>query len=390
MNPSKPKLVDKSTAAEGQPSSVEQGADPLATPVQLSEWMADPQLSIFVLLSLTIGAGYLTYRIFRPFLIALFIALIMAIAFFPIHKWIVRRVRYRSVAAFITTVLAVLVVVVPFIVVSARIAAEAVNVYRSVLQPMGDTATWLGRFDLLIEKAANQTGLPVDQLRADVVVRVRIFGAWLVGLASSLGGRFIQQIVTASLAFVFLFSILRDCDELRVGAISMLPLTPNRARELAIAVNEGVIADIYGVFIVGVAEGLLIALGFWFAGLRSPLLWGSIAAVLSCLPYVGVFLVWMPACVVLALRENWISAILLFAWCSVVVSIAEGIVRSNVVSGRVNESPFLITLSIMGGLAEFGPIGIFVGPVVIVVIARLIRILREEHATVYESRRRAA
>jgi predicted PurR-regulated permease PerM len=61
-----------------------------------------------------------------------------------------------------------------------------------------------------------------------------------------------------------------------------------------------------------------------------------------------------------------------------------------VVSGRVKENSFFITLSIMGGLAQFGPIGIFVGPVVIVVIARLIRILREEHATVYESRRRAA
>jgi predicted PurR-regulated permease PerM len=217
MNPSKPKLVGKSTTAEGQPSSVEQGADPLTTPVQLSEWMADPKLSIFVLLGFTIGAAYLTYKIFRPFLIALFIALIMAIVFFPVHKWIVQRVRNRSVAAFITTVLAVLLVVVPFIVVSARIAAEAVNVYRSVLQPMGNTATWLGRFDLLIEKAANQTGLPVDQLRADVVVRVRIFGAWLVRLASSLAGRFVQQIVTASLSFVFLFSILRDCDELRMG-----------------------------------------------------------------------------------------------------------------------------------------------------------------------------
>jgi predicted PurR-regulated permease PerM len=98
----------------------------------------------------------------------------------------------------------------------------------------------------------------------------------------------------------------------------------------------------------------------------------------------------MPGCVVLALRGNWISAILLFAWCSVVVSIAEGIVRSNVVSGRVKENSFFITLSIMGGLAQFGPIGIFVGPVVIVVIARLIRILREEHATVHASRRRAA
>jgi predicted PurR-regulated permease PerM len=151
-----------------------------------------------------------------------------------------------------------------------------------------------------------------------------------------------------------------------------------------------VVANIYGMVAVGLAEGILIAIGFWLLGVRSPLVWGAIAAVLSVLPYVGVTLVWVPGCILLALRGDWVNAILLALWGLIVVSTADGIVRCRVISGRVKTNSLLITLSLMGGLAVFGPIGFFVGPVVVVVFASLIRILREEHANVRGPRNQAA
>jgi predicted PurR-regulated permease PerM len=141
---------------------------------------------------------------------------------------------------------------------------------------------------------------------------------------------------------------------------------------------------------VGLAEGILIAIGFWLLGLRSPLVWGVIASVLSILPYVGVSLIWLPGCILLAVSGNWANAILLGFWGLIVVSTADGIVRCRVISGRVKTNSLLITLSLMGGLAVFGPIGFFVGPVVLVVFASLIRILREEHANARGARNQAA
>jgi predicted PurR-regulated permease PerM len=74
-------------------------------------------------------------------------------------------------------------------------------------------------------------------------------------------------------------------------------------------VNQGVIANIYGMLAVGVAEGILIALGFWLTGLPSPLVWGAVATIFSVMPYVGISVVWISGCVVLVLRGNWASAI---------------------------------------------------------------------------------
>ena len=142
MNPWKLKLVRRSPetlSSEQQiitnAEEVEGGVTPPAT-----SWSDDKQLSLFVLLGLTAIAGYLTYIIFRPFLTALADAIVMAIAFAPPHRWISQRVHNRYVAALITTALAMLLVLVPLLIVSARLAIQANSNYRTFLSQVGNTA----------------------------------------------------------------------------------------------------------------------------------------------------------------------------------------------------------------------------------------------------------
>jgi predicted PurR-regulated permease PerM len=346
-------------------------------------WVEDRRLSFYVLLAISAIVAYLAYLIFHPFLTAFFVAIVMAIAFSPVYKWFAKRIR-PSVSALMTTMLALLLVMLPFVLISIRIAADAGNIYSSVVQPLGNPATWPKRIDPILQDVSNTTGVPVERMKAEIAERTRELGTWVVGLAASAGPRFTQEILTILLASVFLFPLLRYTGELRTAALSMLPLPAHRVRELAIAIKETIIADLYGMLAVGVGEGLMIAVGFWIAGLRSPLLWGVVAILLSFLPFVGVSLLWIPACVLLALRGNYTQAVLLFLWCLVVVSTLEGVIRSSVVSGRARINEVCITLSIMGGVAAFGAVGIFAGPVILVLAVTLVRILREEHASAQE------
>jgi predicted PurR-regulated permease PerM len=360
----------------------EVGAAATQTP-QRNAWAEDKKLSLIVLLTLTLVAAYLTYIVFRPFLTALFVALVMAIGFAPPHKWISQRVGNRSIAALITTALAIFLVLVPLTLVSARLAVEATTNYQTIMDKVTNAGN---RLDPVIHLAAEQTGIPASQLKADVNRRVREMGVRLVGIAGTLAQHFAQQMTTLLLGSLFLFPLLRSSDQFRYGALSVLPLSADRARELAIAVNQGIIANIYGMLAVAVAEGVLIAIGFWFSGLRSPVLWGGVATVLALLPYVGVSLVWIPACILLIMREHVLSGVLLCVWCLAVVSTADGVIRAAIISGHLKINSFLVTLSIMGGLAVFGPMGFFVGPVILVVFDSLLRILQEEHATMRAAR----
>jgi predicted PurR-regulated permease PerM len=353
---------------------------PSAPAARVSAWIEDRQFSFYVLLILTVGALYLTYIIFRPFLTALFVALVLTIGLFPLHKLLVKRSRSVTLAALTVTVLALLVIVLPFVVISIKLAGEASATYDFVLQTMRNPGTWPHHLDPLIQEAADQTGVLPDQVKARITDGARELGSWVLRFAAVSARRFVQELTTVLLAAFFLFPLLRSSEEFRHWALSMLPLSPQRLRELGIAVSQGIIADIYGMVAVGLVEGVLVGIGFWLSGLGSPLLWGVVATVLSCLPFVGVSLVWIPACFVLGLRGHLASAIVLAAWCLLIVLTTEGYVRSKVVGGRARINSMLITLSMIGGVVAFGGIGLFAGPVVLVIFATLVNILRDEHA----------
>ena len=357
--------------------------------IPFNSWGEDRKLSLLVLVVLSLVIGYLAYVIFHPFLQALFVAVILAIAASPLHKWMSKKIRKRSLAALATTAVVILAVLLPFTIVSFKLAMEAAVNYRSFLEKLGNTVSWSSHLDPVINEVAEQTGLPSTQLKSEVVRRVRALQTKLITAVGTVAQRLAQQVLTVFLGAMFLYPLIRTGPELRAMVLGLLPLAPNRASEVIGAVNRGIIANIYGMLAVGIAEGILITIGFWLSGLRTPLLWGAIATVLSFLPYFGVSLVWMSGAIYLLLQEQWLHAIMLALWGVILVSAADGVVRGHVISGRVKTNSLIITLSLMGGLAVFGPIGFFVGPVTVVVLASLLRILREEHAALRQARNEA-
>jgi len=248
MHSGKPKLVkptpDPVSPVETSPADAE--VNRVATPTtRLSGWQ-DRRVSYQTLLFLTAGVAYLMYITFRPFLKAVFVALIMAIIFFPLHKRFGRMFRNTNIAALFTTVLAILLILVPFVLSStsgSRLKPQISTVQfcsRWVTRQLGS------KLDPVMLKAAETIGTPPEQLKAEIEIRAREAGKRVLAVVASFGQRFLGAMATIAVASIFLFSLLRRSDEFRLGALSMLPLSPNRAHELAVAVNEKVIADIYG------------------------------------------------------------------------------------------------------------------------------------------------
>ena len=354
----------------------------------------DRWLSLIVLLLLIVGAFYIAYLIFSPFLTAIFLAFVLAIAFAPLHKWISKRIRGANSAALATTVVVMLFIVVPFILVSLRLASEAASFYSATSQQWRSGTAWYNSVSGVseaLERVADHIGVPVQQLKSVVTGRAQNFGAWLLGMATWAARGALQQMATAALVFLVLFFLLRDRAEFRRGIFGLLPLPPRRLLELAAIVHESIVANIYGMFAVGLVQGILTAVGFWMTGLRAPLLWGVMAMVFSFVPLVGPSLIWIPGAVVLAMQGEMGKAALLSLWGAVVVSAADYIIRPKVASGgRVNANRLLVLLSFLGGVKAFGVIGIFVGPVMLALIIALLRILREEYAARQETTKLAA
>jgi predicted PurR-regulated permease PerM len=127
------------------------------------------------------------------------------------------------------------------------------------------------------------------------------------------------------------------------------------------------------------AQGLLAGVGFYFAGLQSVFLLMVLAMLLAMVPFVGTTLVWVPACLWLYFYEGrTLAAILLAIYCGAVVSLADNVIKPMVLHGRSNLHPLLALLSVLGGVQALGPIGIFIGPMVVAFLQTLLNMLHTE------------
>ena len=344
-------------------------------------WLDDRRRAQLTLLLLTTGALVMAFIVYRPFLTALFLALVLTLAVLPLHERILRRVGGNTAAAVITTTTVLFVVMLPLLLLSLRLVSEAVNVYTSASQQ--GSAVWSSRSAWLneaIQHAADQIGMQPAQLKAAITARVQEFGAWAVSMVGWAARGFMQQVSTGIITLLIMFFFLRDHEQYSRDILSMLPLPPGRVDELSSTVRNTITANIYGMVVVGAAQGALMGLGWWMVGLPAPVLWGAIAAIFSLVPLVGPSLVWWPGAIVLALQGKWIQAAVLVAWGAVVVSSVDYIVRPKFARGRANVNTLLVLLSLLGGIKAFGAIGIIAGPVVLSVVTVLLKIVREERA----------
>lgn len=194
---------------------------------------------------------------------------------------------------------------------------------------------------------------------------------------ASLGGTVVLgafSVVTQfGLTMFLLFFFLRDGREMLERAIHLVPLSTERKEELSKSLGGVTRGVVVGTLVTAVVQGTLIGIGFAIAGLPSPLVFGAIGAVASLVPVVGTALVWVPAALsLLALGQSgW--ALFLTLWSIILVAGSDNVIRPLVVSSSTNVSTLLVFVGVLGGVSAFGFAGIFVGPVLLTLVAALLR-----------------
>ena len=101
---------------------------------------------------------------------------------------------------------------------------------------------------------------------------------------------------------------------------------------------------------------------FWALGLPTPRLWGLVMGLLSIVPVLGAFVVWIPAALLLLLDGSWVRALILAIWGGIVVGSIDNILRPTFVGNRLRLHTIPTFISIVGGILLFGTPGFILGP----------------------------
>jgi predicted PurR-regulated permease PerM len=184
--------------------------------------------------------------------------------------------------------------------------------------------------------------------------------------------------VSVMLMLFVLFFVLRDGPKLARDVGDMLPIEEHRRARLLQHLGDVTRAVFLGIGLTALAQGVLVGFGFWIAGLPSALVFGVIATIAALIPMVGAGLVWVPGALFLAVTGDHGHAVFLAAWGVLIVSMVDNFLRPLLISGRAEVPTLAVFIGVMGGLAAFGFIGLFVGPIVLGLLVALYRYEREE------------
>lgn len=326
--------------------------------------MISQKLQLNFLLGLLFGSLLLSFFIFKPFLAPLALPAVFTVILKPLHRQLLTRVRFKSVAALATVLIGVVGILVPLSLLGVQVFEEAHQLYNNLAA--GQRANTLitviessGRsLDRFIPGLANLT----QSASANLDTYARQGLAWIInhlgGVLSSLSFLLLQLFVF----MMALYYLLRDGHQLKSAIIALSPLNDKSDEFIFGRLKLAVNSVVRGNLTIAAIQGVLAAIGFTIFGLPNGVLWGTLAAVASLIPGLGTLLVTLPAILYLGLSGQTGAALGLLVWAGVVVGLVDNFVGPRLIGRGLQLHPLLTLLSVLGGLAFFGPVGVFLGP----------------------------
>lgn len=308
------------------------------------------------------GLAYLTFLIVAPFFSPLAWAAVIAIVFYPAHARLAQRLGPGAAAA-VSTIAVTVIVIVPLLLVTLAFVREAVQAVGDLQQGVAaGRFAWLqGAWDAIIERLPGGHAADLGAIVTDAARRAAVLLAAQAGAVARNTAGFLFDLVLALFATFFL---LRDSDSI-VGLIRRLLPIEEAARDRLLAhTRELVRVSVISSGVVAAVQGLLGGLVFAAVGIDAPVFWGVVMAFFCLLPF-GAWVIWLPAAVLLAVSGEVGRALILAGVGFAVVSAVDNVLRPMLLSGSSRMNGLLIFVSLLGGVAVFGVLGLVLGPLVI-------------------------
>lgn len=323
------------------------------------------EIGFFILL--IVGVLTFTFFIFKPYLGALFLAIVFAILFDPVYGFFVEKINLKSrktISALITVLIMIATILVPLIFFGAFIFQEArVLVDNSSTIPLGDKA--------LVLKNYIESVLPVS---IDLIGYAKGMLSAIVNNIGGLFAGFLQMVVNIFLVIIAMFFFLKDGKEFKHRLVVLSPLSDNYDEGILEKVRIAINSVVRGAIIIAFIQGIFTAIGFLFFGVPNPALWGGVAVVASLIPVVGTPVVIIPAVIYLFIYGHAAMALGLLVWGVFIVGLVDNFLRPMLIEHDVKIHPFIILLSVFGGIVYLGPIGFLAGPVLLSLLVALFEV----------------
>lgn len=207
-----------------------------------------------------------------------------------------------------------------------------------------------------------------------------------VTFTSVTGSFLVETLLSLVVLVIAVYFFLHDGAAMIKTLMRLSPLDDRYEERLLLEFERTSRAVVLATVASAIGQGVLASIAFYFLGFESVIFLLLITSMMSLIPFLGAAAVWVPCAIYLAtVDQRWGAAIFLAIYGATVVSSIDNFIKMYVLHGRSTLHPLFALLSVLGGVNVFGPIGILVGPMVVVFLQTLLEILSHELAERKES-----
>lgn len=332
--------------------------------------MANSTLEQKVFLGLLVAVTVAFAWMLFPYYGAVFWAVILAIIFAPLQRWLMREFGNRpNSVALLTLLVSLLVAVLPVIFITGMLIQEGASLYNQIESGKLDVGKFFTDAKELLPQSVQalmqRFGFSnFDQMRDRLAAGALEGSQFLATKAFSFGQGTFQFVVSTFVMLYLLFFLLRDGRELLARVRKAIPLTEIQKRRLFSKFTRVVRATVKGNVVIAAIQGALGAIAFAVLGVPGAILWGVLMGFLSLLPAVGAGIVWAPVAVFFFVSGQIFEGVALTAFGVLVIGLVDNLLRPILVGKDTKMPDYIVLISTLGGLALFGLNGFVIGPLI--------------------------
>ncbi|MBS3152127.1 AI-2E family transporter [Candidatus Woesearchaeota archaeon] len=318
--------------------------------------MEKQEVKKYLIVAILLIIAYLAYLIIKPFIAAILTSFVLAYLFFPVHKKLTKLSRSEIISAAITTILVIVVTLLPTIYIANSLVKESLNIYREGL--IDETTKKLS------ESIKESTLTEIINTTLDKLITYSKQQA--ADFISKIPSKLFDLLITVYTTFAFLLLGKKFVNKTKL----LLPV--KKKDELISHLGNTTHAIVYGMFVTAIIEFILSLIAFKIIGTNAALLLAIIIGFLAFIPFLGPTVIWIPYAIIEILRNNTKSAIVLII-LGIILFVIETFVKPHIIGDRSKLHPVIILVGTFGGIKLFGFIGLVIGPILLSSILVIIR-----------------
>ncbi len=307
------------------------------------------------------------FWLIKPYLLAVFWAITLALMFRPLHQKILHRVgERRNLAGSLTLMTIILLVIIPTFFVGQAVVDQSVRTFEKIESGEIDIQARIDQVKAqlpLVDRFLNRLGVDSGQAKSSFNDAMTETAKQVSSKLLSVTQDVVGFVIEFALMLYILFFFLRDGRTLLVKIIEVLPIGDDKELQLLQRFESVTRATVRGSLVIAIVQGSIGGLLFWSVGISSSALWGVLMTLLSLLP-LGSGIIWIPAGIMFLSQGAYGKGIFVLLVGGLVIGLIDNLLRPRLVGNDTKMPDYLVLLSTLGGLAWFGVSGFIIGPLI--------------------------